>query len=198
MTAHTRLAPPLVESIRKALTAKCASRRNPGPRPRDEREAAEFLAEVAAQRKPRRARAGDRIDRRRGRPPPDAHRHRQRRHAVPGRFGRQRDRRAPADHPPPASPGRLRRPRRRTACCASVEPLCADKEPARIDDVHRARPRRRARPAGARRRLRARARRRPRSRFATGPSCRPRCARTPRRSTIRKARRCSTGSPTAR
>ena len=52
MTAHTRLAKPLVESLRKALTSERAARRNPGLRPRRTRaSAAEFLAQVAAKRR---------------------------------------------------------------------------------------------------------------------------------------------------
>ena len=118
MTAHTRLAQPLVESIRKALTGQRASRRNPGLDPRGRARSRRIPRRSRGAAKPRRSRARDRIDRRRGRQSPDADRHRQRRHAVPGRFGRQRDRRAPADHPPPASPGGLRRPRRQGRAAA--------------------------------------------------------------------------------
>jgi len=52
MTAHSRLAPPLVESIRKALTGNALPGETQAFSREDEREAAEFLAEVAAQRKP--------------------------------------------------------------------------------------------------------------------------------------------------
>ena len=51
MTAHTRLAPPLVESISKALTRNALPGETTGLSKEDERHAAEFLAEVAAQRK---------------------------------------------------------------------------------------------------------------------------------------------------
>ena len=49
MTAHTRLDPPLVESIRKALTGNALPGETQGLSREAEREAAEFLAEVAAQ-----------------------------------------------------------------------------------------------------------------------------------------------------
>ncbi|MFL6830908.1 MAG: NAD-glutamate dehydrogenase domain-containing protein, partial [Sphingomicrobium sp.] len=52
MTAHTRLAPPLVESIRKALTLNALPGETRGFSREVEREAAEFLAEVAARRRP--------------------------------------------------------------------------------------------------------------------------------------------------
>jgi glutamate dehydrogenase len=52
MTAHTRLAPPLVESIRKALTGNALPGETQGLSREAEREAAEFLAQVAARRKP--------------------------------------------------------------------------------------------------------------------------------------------------
>src|SRR3569623_607646 len=52
MTAHTRLDPPLVESIRKALTGKALPGEVQGLSRDAERDAAEFLAEVAAKRKP--------------------------------------------------------------------------------------------------------------------------------------------------
>jgi glutamate dehydrogenase len=51
MTAHTRLDPPLVESIRKALTRNALPGETQGLAKDDERRAAEFLAEVAASRK---------------------------------------------------------------------------------------------------------------------------------------------------
>jgi glutamate dehydrogenase len=51
MTAHTRLAPPLVESIRKALTEDALPGETQGLTRDAEREAAEFLAEVASRRK---------------------------------------------------------------------------------------------------------------------------------------------------
>jgi len=51
MTAHTRLDPPLVESIRKALTTNALPGETHGLNKDAEREAAEFLAKVAAQRK---------------------------------------------------------------------------------------------------------------------------------------------------
>jgi glutamate dehydrogenase len=50
MTAHTRLAPPLVESIRKALTGNALPGETRGFSPEAEREAAEFVAGVAALR----------------------------------------------------------------------------------------------------------------------------------------------------
>jgi glutamate dehydrogenase len=50
MTAHTRLDPPLVESIRKALTGNALPGETQGLSRDAEREAAEFLAEVAAKR----------------------------------------------------------------------------------------------------------------------------------------------------
>src|SRR3982750_4491077 len=52
MTAHTRLDPPLVESIRKALTRNALPGETHGQSKEDERHAAEFLAAVAASRKP--------------------------------------------------------------------------------------------------------------------------------------------------
>jgi glutamate dehydrogenase len=51
MTAHTRLDPPLVESIRKALTGSALPGETQGLSRDAEREAAEFLAAVAANRK---------------------------------------------------------------------------------------------------------------------------------------------------
>jgi glutamate dehydrogenase len=51
MTAHTRLPQPLVESIRKALTRNALPGETRGLSPEAEREAAEFLAEVAAKRR---------------------------------------------------------------------------------------------------------------------------------------------------
>ena len=51
MTAHTRLPQPLVESIRKALTKNALPGEIKGLSPEGEREAAEFLAQVAAKRR---------------------------------------------------------------------------------------------------------------------------------------------------
>jgi glutamate dehydrogenase len=51
MTAHTRLDPPLVESIRKALTGNALPGETQGLSREAEREAAEFLSQVAAMRK---------------------------------------------------------------------------------------------------------------------------------------------------
>ncbi|MGE5562363.1 MAG: NAD-glutamate dehydrogenase [Bacillota bacterium] len=51
MTAHTRLDPPLVESIRKALTGNALPGETQGLSRDAERDAAEFLAEVAAKRR---------------------------------------------------------------------------------------------------------------------------------------------------
>ncbi|MFL6754718.1 MAG: NAD-glutamate dehydrogenase [Sphingomicrobium sp.] len=51
MTAHTRLDPPLVESIRKALTGNALPGETHGLSREAEREAAEFLSQVAATRK---------------------------------------------------------------------------------------------------------------------------------------------------
>src|SRR5690348_8295955 len=51
MTAHTRLDPPLVESIRKALTENALPGETQGFSDEGERDAAEFLAEVATKRK---------------------------------------------------------------------------------------------------------------------------------------------------
>ena len=51
MTAHTRLDPPLVESIRKALTGNALPGETQGLSREAEREAAEFLSQVAAGRK---------------------------------------------------------------------------------------------------------------------------------------------------
>src|SRR6476469_504850 len=51
MTAHTRLDPPLVESIRKALTGNALPGETQGLSREAEREAAEFLSQVAATRK---------------------------------------------------------------------------------------------------------------------------------------------------
>ena len=50
MTAHTRLDPPLVESIRKALTGHALPGETRGLSREAERDAAEFLADVAAKR----------------------------------------------------------------------------------------------------------------------------------------------------
>ena len=47
MTAHTRLDPPLVESIRKALTRNALPGETNGLGKDDERQAAEFIADVA-------------------------------------------------------------------------------------------------------------------------------------------------------
>src|SRR3954466_6892699 len=52
MTAHTRLDPPLVESIRKALTGHALPGETHGLTREAERDAAEFLAQVAAPRRP--------------------------------------------------------------------------------------------------------------------------------------------------
>src|SRR6201995_5921624 len=52
MTAHQRLDPPLVESIRKALTGNALPSETHGFTRGTDREAAEFLAELAASRKP--------------------------------------------------------------------------------------------------------------------------------------------------
>ncbi len=52
MTAHTRLDPPLVESIRKALTGNALPGETHGLSRDAERQAAEFLARVAADRRP--------------------------------------------------------------------------------------------------------------------------------------------------
>jgi glutamate dehydrogenase len=60
MTAHTRLDPPLVESIRKALTGHALPGETQGLSREAEREAAEFIAEVAATR--RRGELGLRIE----------------------------------------------------------------------------------------------------------------------------------------
>jgi glutamate dehydrogenase len=51
MTAHTRLDPPLVESIRKALTGNALPGETQGFSREAERDAAEFLADVAAKRR---------------------------------------------------------------------------------------------------------------------------------------------------
>ena len=51
MTAHTRLDPPLVESIRKALTGHALPGETQGLSREAERDAAEFLADVASKRK---------------------------------------------------------------------------------------------------------------------------------------------------
>ncbi len=51
MTAHTRLARPLVSSLRKALTSNALPGETQGFDSRQHREAAEFLARVAAKRK---------------------------------------------------------------------------------------------------------------------------------------------------
>ena len=51
MTAHMRLAKPLVESIRKALTQNALPGETHDLDRESEREAAEFLAQVAAKRK---------------------------------------------------------------------------------------------------------------------------------------------------
>src|SRR5437588_5329958 len=52
MTAHQRLDPPLVEAIRKALTGNALPGETQGLSREAEREAAEFLAKLAATRKP--------------------------------------------------------------------------------------------------------------------------------------------------
>jgi glutamate dehydrogenase len=52
MTAHTRLPKPLVESIRKALTRNALPGETKDFTRENEREAAEFLASVAARRRP--------------------------------------------------------------------------------------------------------------------------------------------------
>ena len=132
----------------------------------------------------RRACAGDRIHRRRSRQPPHAHRHRQRRHAVPGGFGRQCRRAAPADDPSPASPGRLRRPATARASCRSVEPICGDKnrrESMMYVELDRADARGRQELAADLKRVLTTSG----SRSATGSRFSARCAKMPRRSTTR-------------
>src|SRR5438270_2395808 len=52
MTTHTRLDPPLVESIRKALTGNALPGETRGLSREAERQAAEFLARVASERRP--------------------------------------------------------------------------------------------------------------------------------------------------
>jgi glutamate dehydrogenase len=52
MTAHSRLDPPLVESIRKALTGNALPGETQGLSREAERDAAEFLTELAAKRRP--------------------------------------------------------------------------------------------------------------------------------------------------
>ena len=52
MTAHTRLDPPLVESIRKALTGNALPGETHGLSRDAERQAAEFLARAASERRP--------------------------------------------------------------------------------------------------------------------------------------------------
>src|SRR5690348_18102437 len=51
MTAHTRLDPPLVESIRKALTGNALPGETHGLSREAERDAAEFICDVAAKRR---------------------------------------------------------------------------------------------------------------------------------------------------
>ena len=104
-------------------------------------EAAEFLAQLGARRKPGEVALAHPLGRWRSRQPADAHRHRQRRHAVPGRFGRQRHRRPPIDHLQPDPPGGVRRAQQRGRADLDRAALLRQ-EQARIHDVHRARPRR--------------------------------------------------------
>ena len=52
MTAHVRLAKPLVDQLRKALTQNALPGETNGLTRDAERDAAEFLAQVAAKRKP--------------------------------------------------------------------------------------------------------------------------------------------------
>src|SRR3712207_6586329 len=52
MTAHSRLAKPLVEALRKALTRNALPGETRGFSRQEERDAAEFLARVAARRSP--------------------------------------------------------------------------------------------------------------------------------------------------
>ena len=120
MTAHTRLARPLVSSIRKALTQNALPGETEGLTRATEREAAEFLA--ASRRQRERGEVAIAIE------------------STGGEAGRRRMRIAivnddmpflvdsvanaiagtAADHPPTASPGRLRRARQATAsCCRS-------------------------------------------------------------------------------
>ena len=76
MTAHSRLAPTLVDSIRKALTSNALPGETADFGRESERDAAEFLAAVAAKRQ-----AGElalRIESSGGRPQADADRDRQR------------------------------------------------------------------------------------------------------------------------
>ncbi len=158
MTAHTRLDPPLVESIRRALTGNALPGETQGLSREGEREAAEFLSQVAVARKPgalaleiqsiggeagnRRMRIGIVND------------------DMPFlvELGRERGRRAAADHSPPASPGRVRHSRRTRRAAIGRAAVRRQGSP-RVDDVPRARSRRRARQTGARRRLEARPRR---------------------------------------
>ena len=148
MTAHTRLDPPLVESIRKALTGHALPGETQGLSREAEREAAEFIADVAAMR--HRGELGLRIE------------------SVGGEAGRRRMRIAIVNDDMPflvdsvanavaarqLTIHRLLHPvvcveRDQNGELQRVEALCGDKRPPRIDDVSRARPRRRPQPAGA-------------------------------------------------
>ena len=106
--------------------------------------------------------------------------HRQRRHALSGRFDRERDRPSPADHPSPAPSGRVRGARQERQADVGRAAVRRPK-PTRIDDVYRARPHRRR--AGAASSPRSSRPCSPTSAppFAIGRSCRPRCARMRRR-----------------
>ena len=77
MTAHMRLARPLVSSIRKALTQNALPGETHGLTSATEQAAAEFLTAVGAQRKRGEVAIAIEFDRRRSRTAADAHRHRQ-------------------------------------------------------------------------------------------------------------------------
>ena len=177
MTAHTRLDPPLVESIRTALTGLALPGETQGLSREAERDAAEFLAEVAAKR--RRGDLALRIQSTGG----EAGRRRMRIGIVNDDMPFLVDSVANAiaarhtDHSSAAAPGCLcrsnsgrRAAKRRTAM--------RGQGPSRIDDVPGAGPGRCPRAAAARRRPSPSSRGCSPRGAQTGKSCRPGCAPT--------------------
>ena len=194
MTVHTRVAKPLVDGL-----AQGADRPTPCPArprasaPRSEREAAEFVAEVARAGASR-ASSRSGIESTGG----EAGRRRMRHRRSSTTTCRSWSTRSPTRSP--AAQLAIHRLLHPVVCVDrddkgklhDVEPLCDDEDAARIDDVHRARPRRCARPPGAGRGAAARCSPTSAPRCATGAQLQAPDARRRRaRSRIRKARRCS-------
>ena len=188
MTAHSRLAPSLVDSIRKALTSNALARRDRAVLRRESRARGRRIprlgrghsaqwGELALTSSRAAARPGDR---------------RMRIAIVNDDMPFLVDSVANAIASRQLTIHRLLHP---VVCVERDEDgvpqgrrgLLPRPQPPRIDDVCRARPRRLPRPAGACRATFAGCSATFALRFATGPSCRSGCAPTPRRSTTPKA-----------